>query len=156
MKKLKFYYIKDLQGNLLTSDLSKNTKNAFNKTITFFEKSLGVEVKELHVPKLKCIVQIWASMMNNGEPSQKTFGKLLSDDKADQEVNVFIEILKTVFGFQKMHTLPALGLAITERVKLHKPKHYIDLGVQIKNELKIILGKIFYFELFKLFYENDL
>ena len=138
---MKFYYIKDLQGNLLASDLSSNTKNAFNKTITFFEKSLGIEVKELHVPKLKCIVQIWASMMNNGEPSQKTFGKLLSDDKENQEVNISIELLKTIFGLQKTHTLPALGLAITERVKLNKPKHYVELGTQIKNELKIILGK---------------
>ncbi len=141
MKKLKFYYIRDLQGNLLASDLSANTRNALNKTISFFEKSLGINFIELHVPKLKSIMQIWASMMNNGESSQKTFGKLLSDFKPDQEVSILMELLKTILGIQKMHTLLALGYAIFQRIKLQKPKHYIDLGIQIKNELKNILGK---------------
>jgi len=129
----------------LASDLSANTRNALNKTISFFEKSLGINFIELHVPKLKSIMQIWASMMNNGESSQKTFGKLLSDFKPDQEVSILMELLKTILGIQKriqkMHTLPALGYAIFQRIKLQKPKHYIDLGIQIKNELKNILGK---------------
>jgi hypothetical protein len=125
---------------LLGSDLSSETKNAFRKAITFFEKSLGVEVKELHLPKLKSIVQIWASLMNNGESYKDSFKRLLSNNDEKNRVNFLIELLKTMFGFQKTHTLPALALSLIEAFPLHNTKHNIELGEKIKNELKIILG----------------
>lgn len=140
MKKLKYYCINDLQGNLLTSDLSSNTKGAFRKAITFCERSLGVEIKELHLPKLKSILQVWMSMMNNGKESQSTFKNLLTDNDANNSLNVPFELIKSILGIQNKHTMPALFLALAEQLPLKNPKHYIELGDQIRNELRIILG----------------
>lgn len=141
MRKLKYYCIKDLQGNLLTSDLSYNTQDAFKRAVQFCEKSLGVEIKELHVPKLKCMVQIWASMMNNGQPKSETFKRLLSNNDDSQSINIYLELVKCLLGMQNKHTLPALSLGLIESIPLQNPKHYIQLGDKIRNELKIILGE---------------
>lgn len=54
-----------MQGNLLTSDLSCDTRNALEKTIKFIEKDLGVKMKEIHLPKLKSSVQIWTANMSH-------------------------------------------------------------------------------------------
>lgn len=53
-----------MQGNLLTSDLSTDTRNSFEKAVKFLENDLDVEVKEIHLPELKSSIQIWIANMS--------------------------------------------------------------------------------------------
>ncbi len=161
MKKLKFYYIKDLQGNVLVSDLSDDTKKAlkkvsekynlikffkisrtslicYSKAVDFLGKSFNTEVKELKLGKLKSSVQIWASMMRNGKWKSNDFSCLLTD--TSKPINPCVEIFKTFVGLQKHHTLPAIGLSLTEQLPTSNPPYYIELGKQLKREIADILG----------------
>lgn len=77
-------------------------------------------------------------MMNNGKAGDTSFSKLLTE--SNEPINPYKELLKTIFCLQKTHTLPALGLAITERLPLHDPKHFVEIGNQLRQELKDALG----------------
>lgn len=139
LKSLKYYFIRDLQGNLLVSDLSDDTKNALKKAVDCIEKSFNTKVTEIKLKKLKSAFQIWSSMMSNGEASSDNFGRLLKDS-TEESINPYKELLKSITGYQKLHTLPAIGLALTERIPNPHSKHYIEMGKQLKQELKDILG----------------
>lgn len=136
LKKLKYYYIKDMQGNMMTSDQSEDTKGAFEKAVKFLEKDLDVEMKEIHLPKLKSIIQIWTAGMGEGQ-NPDDFAKLLGTEK--KPFNVITELAKSILGFQKTHTLPAIFLALVERFA-RDPTRHIQMGEKLKQELKIILG----------------
>lgn len=137
LKKLKYYFIRDLQGNVLTSDLSLDTRDAFERAIKFVERDLSVEVKELHLPKLRSIFQIWVAGMSH-EQDPKSFTKLMGDGK--HKVNLFLELIKTLTGVKASHTLPALWLGLIEHLPKQKPLRHIEMGEKLKQELKIILG----------------
>mgnify|MGYP001810667687 CR=1 FL=1 len=77
-------------------------------------------------------------MMNNGKECSNNFSKLLTD--SDKPINVYKELLKSLLGLQRKHTLPALGLALVERFPIPEPKLYIQRGKELKQELKEILG----------------
>lgn len=162
ISKLKYYVIRDLQGNVLVTNPSRETREAlqrvfkiihFNpqsmsffkimfisKAVDFIEQTLNVKVIELKPKKLRLAFQIWSSMMNNGKPNQKAFSKLLTN--SDQPINPYQEFLKSIFFCQKTHTLPALSLAITERLPSHDPKPFVDIGIQLRQELQDILGLV--------------
>lgn len=139
LKKLKYYYIRDLQGNLLVTEPSRESRNALNKAIQFIETHLDLKVNEIKLNKFKSSFQIWASMMNNGIQSSNTFSKLLTNGNG--EINPFVELLKSIFCLQKSHTLPAISLAITERLPTSNPIHHIEMGNQLKKEIQQIIGK---------------
>lgn len=126
-----------MQGNLLTSDQSEDTKSAFEKAIKFIEKDLDIEMKEIHLPKLKSIIQIWTAGMAEGQ-KPTDFADLLSTEK--KQFNIGLEVAKSVLGFQKTHTLPAIALALVERFA-KDPTRHIQMGEKLKQELKIILGE---------------
>lgn len=111
-----------------------------SKAVEFIEQTLNVKVIELKPRKLRLAFQIWSSMMNNGKPNQKAFSKLLTD--SDEPINPYREFLKSIFGCQKTHTLPALGLAITERLPSHDPKPFVDIGIRLRQELQDVLGLV--------------
>ncbi len=108
------------------------------KAVNFIEKSFDTEVKEIKLKKLKSAFQIWTSMIGNGEKSSVNFGKLLKD--ADHPINPYLELLKSISGMQKHHTLPALGLALTERIPNPNSQYHIEMGNQLRKELSDILG----------------
>jgi fatty acid amide hydrolase 2 len=97
-----------------------------------------LEVKELKLSKFKASFQIWTSFMNNGQTWSYSFSKLLTN--SDKPINPYKELLKSACCLQTKHTLPALSLAITERVPLKDPRHYIELGNSLRQELRDILG----------------
>lgn len=86
---------------------------------------MNVKVIELKPRKLRIAFQIWSAMMNNGKPNQKAFSKLLTE--SDQPIDPYRELLKSICGRQNTHTLPALGLAITERMPTHDPAPFVSL-----------------------------
>jgi len=50
------------------------------------------------------------------------------------------ELIKTILGLQRTHTLPALWLAFVESLPKRDYKRHIKIGEKLKQELKIILG----------------
>jgi hypothetical protein len=57
------------------------------------------------------------------------------------QINPFWEILKSLVGRQDKHTLPALGLALTELVPKPKAKYFVQMGLELRREIQAILGK---------------
>lgn len=108
------------------------------KAVDFLEKTLNVQFKELKPNKLKLSFQIWSSMMNNGKPNDMGFSKLMND--SDQPINPYKQILKSIFCMQNRHTLPAIGLAIVERMPTHNHKMFIEIGNKLRQELKEAIG----------------
>lgn len=139
LKKLKYFYVEDLQGNILVTKPSIDSKKALKKAIHLIESNLQVKVKEIKLGKLRSSFQIWTSMMNNGEKSSNSFSKLLTGGNG--QVNAIKELIKSFLGLQKTHTLPALSLAITERIPLVNPSHHIELGNKLRQEIQDIIGQ---------------
>ncbi|CAF0988502.1 unnamed protein product [Brachionus calyciflorus] len=137
LKKLKFYYVKDLQGNVLVTRPSEDVQNALNKAVKFIESDLGVEVKEIKLRKFRSCFQMWSSMMNNGKCSSDAFSLLLTDGVS--RVNPYWELLRSILGLQDKHTLPAISLAITERFPTNRPEHHLELANQLRQEIQDII-----------------
>jgi fatty acid amide hydrolase 2 len=78
-------------------------------------------------------------MIGNGEVTSTEFTNILGDYR--HQVNPLKEILKSVFGYQDKHTLPALGLALTERAPKRAVQQYIEKGYQLRDEIENILGE---------------
>lgn len=143
LKKLKYYFIKDLQGNMLVTEPSEDTRDALKKAISFVETCFGVEVNEIKLNKFKSSFQIWSTNMNNGKANSDSFSRLLTDGNG--AINPYMELLKSILGLQKTHTLPALALAITERIPTSNPQHHIELGNKLRQEIQEIIGWFFKF-----------
>lgn len=139
LSKLKYFFVRDLQGNQFVSQQSEDTKDALRRVIKFTETNLNVKVTEIKTRKLRASFQIWSSMMNNGQRVSYSFSELLTEGK--YIINPYVELLKSIFGLQNKHTLPALGLAITERLPIPDPQKFISIGEALRNELKDILGE---------------
>lgn len=139
LKKLNYFYIEDMQGNILCSQPSKDTRDALRRAISCVESTLGVKVRKIELKKFKIAFQIWGSMMNNGRTCSNDFSKLLND--SDEPINAYWELVRTMLGRQDKHTLPALALAIFERLPMASPQHYIEQGRLLKQELQEILGE---------------
>jgi len=122
---------------VLTSDLSVDTREAFERSIKFLERDLNVEVKEIHLPKLRSIFQIWVAGMSH-EQDPLSFTKLMGDNK--KRISLLLELLKTTTGFFASHTVPALWLGLMEILPKQNPTKHIQMGEKLKQELKIILG----------------
>ena len=138
MKKFKYYCIRDLGDKFLYTKPSEDTKNALNKAIGCVEKNLGVRVKELNLPKLRLAFGIWSAMMSNGAECSNSFAKLLTNSEVP--INPLKELMKSIFGLQKNHTLPAIGLAIVERIPNKQVGRLLLLANELKAEIKEILG----------------
>jgi fatty acid amide hydrolase 2 len=91
----------------------------------------------LNYKKLKEAYPIWSSMMSHGKPPQN-FAKLLSN--TDTPVNPFVELAKSLTGLQSNHTLPAIGLALVERMPVRNVDFYLDMGKKLTAELSETLG----------------
>ncbi len=97
----------------------------------------GARVKKLALPKLREGLQIWSAMLEAaGGP---TFAELLGDGQA---VRGGRELLRWALR-RSPHTLPAIGLALLEKVpKLlgSSSAKYVELGLALRAELDEALG----------------
>lgn len=109
------------------------------QAVDFIELTMNTKVNELKPRKLRLAFQIWSSMMNNGKPNDQAFSKLLND--SDEPINPYRELAKSIFCRQETHTLPALGLAITERLPTHDPEPFVEMGMKLRQELQEALGR---------------
>lgn len=88
--------------------------------------------------EFKACFPIWSTMMSNGSASS-SFAKLLNN--TDQPINPLLELAKSIVGLQNNHTLPAIGLALVERMPVKNPQYYLEMGKILTNKLKETLGE---------------
>lgn len=97
----------------------------------------GARVKKIALPRLREGLQIWAAMLEAA--SGKTFAELLGDGQA---VRGGRELMRWALR-RSPHTLPAIGLALLEKVpKLlgSSSAKYVALGHTLRAELDDALG----------------
>ena len=135
---LKFYCLKGFQTSLVASDLSNDSMKAFDKAVDFINSNLGVRVTTIRLPRLRKMMSAWMALMKNGEPASDSFGKLLNDSEVP--INPYFEFIKSFLGIQKHHTLPAIGLALTERFETNNGDKFIEEAKLIREQLQTFLG----------------
>ncbi|CAF0788360.1 unnamed protein product [Brachionus calyciflorus] len=136
LKKLKFFYIKDLQGNFLVNLPSEDLKNSQNKAIKFLEGNLGVQVNELKLKNLHLCFDMWSSMMNNGTEDAKWLASGLNDET----ISPFKELFRSLFGLQDKHTLPTLIQLASGLTKSKDPLKSLELAEELRQEIKDVIG----------------
>lgn len=114
---------------------SKDTQNSLNKAIKCLTDSLGVQLEEIKLDKMRFCFEMWSCMMNNCK-HEEWFRRLLSED--NEQMNLFNEVLKSIFGKQDKHTLPAISFAITQKIQTWKPDH-LKMADELRQELKDII-----------------
>jgi fatty acid amide hydrolase 2 len=107
--------------------------------IEFVKKSLNVQVKEVRLKNLDSSHRMWSVLMRNGQGSCYNVGKLMANSSS-KPINPYIEVIKSVCGLQNKYTLPALSMAINERVTIPNAKGHIEMANSLRQEVKEILG----------------
>ncbi|CAH1228929.1 FAAH2 [Branchiostoma lanceolatum] len=141
LKALNFYSIEDDGGSWLCTAVDPELKQAQKMVVTHVEKELGVKVQEVKMEKLKYSFQIWSAMMSESADNQ-TFCELMSHNESNP-VNPYKEFVKWMFG-KSEHTLPAIGLGMTEKVTqltTEQNKNFIKMCANLKTEFENMLGE---------------
>ncbi|XP_006563970.2 fatty-acid amide hydrolase 2-B [Apis mellifera] len=140
ISKLKFYYMEDDGGQLLTSPVELEIKEAMRKVIRYLEKAYKVKVTKLNIRKLKKSTALW--MANMSCKDEKDFTYELSNRNG--HINLWWEFLKWTM-FMSNHTLIALLTATFERfaVKHGSDQHtkLIQESRELYREFQDILGE---------------
>lgn len=90
-------------------------------------------VNKTTIKNLKYSLPIWASMLENHDHTP--FGVLLGEGKP---ICLTLEFFKWIFR-RSSHTLPALMLALFERIPFPK-KRFVNMGRELRQELSQLLG----------------
>ncbi|EEB15591.1 glutamyl-tRNA amidotransferase subunit A, putative [Pediculus humanus corporis] len=118
--KLKYYYMEDDSGSVLTSSVEEEIKEAVRKAAKHFEQVHNAETQRVVLNKLKYSMAIWFAKMRIPEGSQLPVE--LSNNKG--KVNIVKEFIKFPFGLSN-HTLPILCIGLMEKLnpEYNSPKH---------------------------------
>lgn len=136
LKKLKYYYIQDLNGNPWVSRPSNDCRKTLFNAVRFIENDLAIEVKEIKLKNLKSCFQIWTSIMSNGLENYEWYKSFLGKELS----NPFLEFVKSIFGLQKKHTFPLICLVMTGLMKGSNVEYHLSQAQQLKKEVQEILG----------------
>jgi fatty acid amide hydrolase 2 len=102
-------------------------------------REAGADVRPVRLPALKHGIEIWSAMMSDGN-TEKTFAQVLGEGDA---IPVGRELFRWAFG-RSDHTIPALGLAVLERIQGAMPRRVAKMraiGVELREELTERLGE---------------
>jgi len=98
----------------------------------------GATVKKVAIPGFKHAFEIWGSMI--GEGGGPSFSELLGEGTA---IPAGRELLRW-FGRRSPYTLPALGLALLEKLPAllgdARTRRFVELGKQLRTEVVDLLG----------------
>ncbi len=100
-------------------------------------RAAGAEIRRPQIPALRHGIEIWSAMMSEG--NTKTFAEVLG---AGEAIPVGRELLRLLVG-RSDHTIPALGLAVLEKVADAMPGRVAQmraLGDELREELTALLG----------------
>ena len=139
LKTLKVFYMEDDGGSPLTTKVHSELRTIQNELISRWQKTHGVTPVKLELKKMYYSALIWSNMMAS-EPSAPSFGQELTG--MEGELNAPKELLKWILR-QSDHTLPAIGLALTEKLintETSMHKKFVKMGHKLQKELDEILG----------------
>ncbi len=98
----------------------------------------GAHVRKATLPDLKHAFDIWSSMVSEG--GGPTFAELLGEGKA---IHAGREVARFFLG-RSPHTLPAIGLALLEKLPAllgsERGRRFIALGQKLRNEVVDMVG----------------
>ena len=100
-------------------------------------RAAGAELRPTRLPALRHGIEIWSAMMSEG--NQKSFAAVLGEG---EPIPVGRELLRWMVG-RSDHTIPALGLAVLERVADALPgrvEQMRQVGEELQGELAERLG----------------
>ena len=98
----------------------------------------GAKVRKATIPDFKHALEIWGAMV--GEAGGPSFAELMGEGTA---VPAGKELVRFLLG-RSDHTLPAIGLALFEKLPVllgeKHTKRYVDLGKKLRQEVVDMLG----------------
>ncbi|XP_029114849.1 fatty-acid amide hydrolase 2-A-like [Scleropages formosus] len=134
LRKLRYFSVPHNGGSPLVSPVERQLIEAQKKVVRRLEADLGVTVQEVPLPQLRYSHHIWLDCM--ASPNQHgelpvPFAELMGD--GSRKVWPLWELLKWLLG-RSPHTLPAIGLALVDKVLGSQPSRFIG---QQKEQLQV-------------------
>ncbi|XP_048768170.2 fatty-acid amide hydrolase 2-A-like [Ostrea edulis] len=136
--KLKFFTMFDDGGSVLVSHVEPEIKQAQLRVVRYLRDTLGVQVEELKLSKVKYSFEMWAAKMALSGGTD--FATYMAN--FDGRVNCLVELLKWLLG-RSHHTLPAIGLGLTQGLTAltpHTNRKNVQILSKLDEELKHVLG----------------
>ncbi|KAL4604997.1 fatty-acid amide hydrolase 2 [Arapaima gigas] len=139
LRKLRYFSVPHNGGSALVTPVEQQLMEAQRKVVRRLEADLGVTVQEVCIPQLRYSHNIWLNFMRS--PSEHgelpvPFVELMGDKS--RKVWPVWELFKWLLG-RSPHTLPAIGLALVEKVLKSQPSPFV---VQQKEELQAQLEEL--------------
>ncbi|GBG32663.1 Glutamyl-tRNAGln amidotransferase subunit A, mitochondrial [Hondaea fermentalgiana] len=145
MRELKYYVVWDQPGSSMGITRARDPEMlaAQRRVVRALETSLGVKVHAVEFDALKRCFDLWSAMLL--EAQTVPFAEIMSEGLGSVIWPVW-ELVKSVltFGYGSQHTLPALGLACTERFRHLTPRMHrnnLELGEELRLEMNDLLGE---------------
>lgn len=106
----------------------------------FVEEELGQKVEEIRPKLLSKAFEMWSSFVHEGKVGKRWFCRTLNNDPQNP-INAFNQLLKSIIGQQREHTLPSILIALKEQLGIYEDEKFIKVGDQFREEMKELLGK---------------
>ncbi|CAM5165472.1 unnamed protein product [Natator depressus] len=143
LEKVKFYCMEHDGGSVFVSPVDREILQAQRKVVEHLETQFGVQVQHVTIHKMKYAFQIWSAMMSSrdsdGQEAQ-LFTDLLGDH--GKPVWPLWELMKWFLGMS-LHTIPAIALALTEKLMKLNPggnAKLVSMGHSLRTEMMNLLG----------------
>ncbi|XP_034637454.1 fatty-acid amide hydrolase 2 isoform X1 [Trachemys scripta elegans] len=143
LEKVKFYCMEHDGGSVFVSPVDREILQAQRKVVEHLETQCGVQVQHITIHKMKYAFQIWSAMMSSrdsdGQEAQ-LFTDLLGDH--GKPVWPLWELMKWFLGMS-LHTIPAIVLALTEKLMKLNPggnAKLVSMGHSLRTEMMNLLG----------------
>ncbi|KAM9128010.1 fatty-acid amide hydrolase 2 isoform 1-T1 [Pangshura tecta] len=143
LEKVKFYCMEHDGGSVFVSPVDREILQAQRKVVEHLETQCGVQVQYVTIHKMKYAFQIWSAMMSSrdsdGQKAQ-LFTDLLGDH--GKPVWPLWELMKWFLGMS-LHTIPAIALALTEKLMKLNPggnAKLVSMGHSLRTEMMNLLG----------------
>ncbi|XP_037764935.1 fatty-acid amide hydrolase 2 [Chelonia mydas] len=143
LEKVKFYCMEHDGGSVFVSPVDREILQAQRKVVEHLETRFGVQVQHVTIHKMKYAFQIWSAMMSSrdsdGQEAQ-LFTDLLGDH--GKPVWPLWELMKWFLGMS-LHTIPAIALALTEKLMKLNPggnAKLVSMGHSLRTEMMNLLG----------------
>ncbi|XP_063793060.1 fatty-acid amide hydrolase 2 [Pseudophryne corroboree] len=136
---LKFFYMKNDGGCMFVSPMDEELVQAQRRVVTHLETEFGVSVQPISIYNMRYSFQIWSAAMSSGASKEESFTHLMSNGKRWWPS---FELLKWMIGLSP-HTIPALGLTLTENLanlNTQGNAKMIQKAKNLKDELNSLLG----------------
>ncbi|XP_030066214.1 fatty-acid amide hydrolase 2 [Microcaecilia unicolor] len=129
---IKFYSMEHDGGSMFVSPVDQEIIQAHRRVVEHLESQLGVSVQHVEIRKMKYSFQIWSALMSKEIDGQEepSFTDLLGDH--GKAVWPVWELMKWLLGLSS-HTLPAIALAVAEKLVKLNPSRNAKLESMARN-----------------------